>query len=404
MENPFFGRRLGRVAAVIAVSALVAGALAGAGAAAKPPKKTSAPTITREDWGTVDGQPVYLWTLTNDRGMVVKITNYGGIIQSVIVPDKRGRPANVTLGFATLEEYVESGNPAYFGNITGRYANRIALGQFTLDGVDYQLATNNPPNHLHGGNVGFDKRVWAGSEVTGPDSVGLVLHYVSPAGEENYPGTLDTTVTYTLTNENEIRMDYHATTDAPTIVNLTNHAYWNLEGEGTGSAEDHVLRLNADTYLPVDETLIPTGEFAPVAGTPFDFTSSEAIGARIRDSHEQILIGRGYDHNWVLNRPSPEDTSMIQAARVIEPDSGRVLRIFTTEPGIQFYSGNFLDGTLVGTSGHVYRQTDGFALETQHYPDSPNHQGDPNWPTVVLRPGEEYDTTTIYQFEVRRTR
>jgi aldose 1-epimerase len=351
-----------------------------------------APTITKVPWGTVGGQPVDLYTLTNTKGMTVKITNYGGIIQSIDVPDRRGRRANVALGFDNLDDYVTSS--PYFGCITGRYANRIANGRFTLDGVTYQLAQNNGVNHLHGGNVGFDKRVWAARTAKRRDSVALVLTYTSPAGEENYPGTLTTKVTYTLTDRNEIRMDYHATTDAATIVNLTNHTYFNLAGEGSGTIEDHVLELEARRYTPVDATLIPTGEIAPVARTPFDFTRPTAIGQRIRDAHPQIVIGQGYDHNFVLDR-RPEDESLKLAARVSEPRGGRVLEILTTEPGIQFYSGNFLDGTLVGTSGRVYRQTDGFALETQHYPDSPNQ---PNFPSTVLRPGEEYETTTIYRF------
>jgi aldose 1-epimerase len=397
----FLTRRAVWPAAVVSLVFLLTGAVAGSTAA--PPATTATashghddPVITKEPWGAVDGQPVDLYTLTNSHDMTVTITNYGGIIQSIWVPDRRGREKNVALGFDNLDDYVTSS--PYFGCITGRYANRIAEGRFSLDGEEYQLATNDGPNHLHGGNVGFDKRVWDATPIEGDDSVGLELTYTSPDGEENYPGTLETTVTYTLTNDNEIEVDYHATTDAPTIVNLTNHTYFNLAGEGSGTIEDQRLYLNADHYTPVDETLIPTGEIAPVEDTPFDFTRSTAIGERIRDGHEQIVIGRGYDHNFVLNREDPEDDSMILAAKVTDPRSGRVLEISTTEPGIQFYSGNFLDGTLVGTGGNVYRQGDAFALETQHFPDSPNQ---PNFPSTVLRPGEVYETSTVYAFSTK---
>jgi aldose 1-epimerase len=393
----FLSRRRGvSLAAILGLAIAAAATTVSLATASSAWKRGCSPTISREPFGSVDGQAVDRYTLKNCHRMEVKILTYGGILQTISVPDRSRQVANVTLGFDNLADYVAKS--PYFGCITGRYANRIARGRFTLDGTTYQLAINNPPNHLHGGIKGFDKRVWAATPFHNSRTVGLVLRYTSPDGEENYPGTLTTRVTYTLTEKNEIVMDYHATTNAPTIVNLTNHAYWNLAGEGTSDIYDHELKLNADHYTPVDPTLIPTGAIDPVAGTPLDFTRTTPIGDRIREGFSQLVIGRGYDHNWVLNRPNPNDKSLILAARVREPTSGRVLSIYTTEPGIQFYSGNFLDGTLVGTSGRMYRQGDGFALETQHYPDSPNH---PNFPSTVLRPGQVYETRTIYQFSAK---
>ncbi|MGH2616049.1 MAG: aldose epimerase family protein [Thermomicrobiales bacterium] len=362
---------------------------------ATPMAEAGAAGIASEPFGEVEGEEVTLYTLTNANGMEVKITNYGGIITSVVVPDLDGNMENVTLGFDNLDDYV-AGHP-YFGNITGRYANRIARGTFDIEGEDFYLAVNNAPNTLHGGDVGFDKVVWAAEEVTGEGEVGVKLSRVSPDMEEGYPGNLTVEVTYTLTDADEIRIDYHATTDEPTHVNLTNHAYWNLAGDGSGTADGHELTLMASNYTPVDASLIPTGEIAPVAGTPMDFTTPHPIGERIRDSFEQLILGRGYDHNFVLDRPSPDDTALIVAAIVVEPESGRTLTISTTEPGIQFYSGNFLDATEIGAAGKMYRQGDAFALETQHFPDSPNQE---EFPSTLLEPGEEFNSTTVYAFSV----
>jgi aldose 1-epimerase len=350
--------------------------------------------VQKETYGQIDGKTVDLYTLTNANGVEMQVSTYGGIVTSLKLPDKNGNFADVVLGFNNLEGYVKQS--PYFGAIIGRYGNRIANGKFTLDGQEYTLAQNNGPNSLHGGLKGFDKVVWEAQPFTGRDSVGLILHYLSKDGEEGFPGNLDVTVKYTLTNANAFRIDYAAETDKPTILNLTNHTYWNFAGEGSGDILRHVLMLNADSYTPVDATLIPTGEIAPVEGTPMDFRTPTAIGARINADFQQLKFAGGYDHNWVLNKPAEGKLSL--AATVYEPTSGRFMQIYTTEPGIQFYSGNFLDGSIIGKSGKPYNHRDGFCLETQHYPDSPNH---PNFPSVVLRPGEKYATTTIHKFSVR---
>lgn len=376
---------------LIVGSALVTSLCFWSGCATGPSARAS---ITRAPFGvTRDGQPVEVFTLRNANGVEARIINYGGIVLSLKVPDRNGQFGDVVLGFDTLAEY-EQKSP-YFGCLIGRYGNRIAGGRFTLNGVTYQLATNDGPNHLHGGIKGFDKRVWKveRAEVT-PQGPQLVLSYLSPDGEEGYPGNLHVTATYTLTKDNGLRLDYRATTDKDTIVNLTQHSYFNLAGHG--DILGHVVYLNADRFTPVDATLIPTGELRPVEGTPFDFRKPTAIGARIQQDDEQLRYGRGYDHNWVINKKPGE---LALHARVVEPTTGRVLEVLSTEPGLQFYSGNFLDGTLKGKYGQVYAHRSGFCMEPQHFPDSPNK---PNFPSVVLKPGQEYRNTIIYRFSVQK--
>ncbi len=351
-------------------------------------------SIEKQPFGkTPDGTAVDLYTLTNDNGMVVKIMNYGGTVTSLIVPDRNGKMGDVVLGYDNLDGYLKN-NP-YFGSIIGRYANRIAKGRFVLNGVEYKLAQNNGENHLHGGIKGFDKVVWNAKEVKTGNGVGVELSYLSKDGEEGYPGNLSVTVTYILTNNNELKINYLATTDKDTVVNLTHHSYFNLAGAGEGDILGHELMINADKFTPVDKTLIPTGELRSVKGTPMDFTQPTAIGARINQEDEQLIFGKGYDHNWVLNIV---EGALTRVARVYEPKTGRVMEVFTTEPGMQFYSGNFLDGTITGKGGKVYYQRYGFCLETQHFPDSPNK---PQFPSTVLKPGQTYRTTTVYQFSTK---
>ncbi|MGC4191999.1 MAG: aldose epimerase family protein [Thermomicrobiales bacterium] len=379
------------------VSAIVRGQTPSPQASPAASPAATIPGIAQSAFGTPKGADSSVeweqYTLSNDNGMAVTILTYGAVIQSLTVPDKSGETANVVLGFDNADDYAMKS--PYFGALVGRYANRIALGHFTLDGKTYTLPINNDPNSLHGGDKGFDKQIYAARPFTADDGPALELSRTSPDGEEGYPGALTYSVTYTLTADNTLRIDYRATTDKTTVVNLSNHSYFNLAGEGSGAITDHVLQLNASHYTPVDKTLIPTGDIDPVAGTPFDFTTAKAIGQDLRDgSDTQILIGHGYDHNFVIDRPDG-DASLQLVARVQEPTSGRVLEVHSTEPGVQFYSGNFLDGTFAGTSGKVYRQTDAFALETQHFPDSPNQ---PNFPSTVLKPGEEFASTTEWRF------
>ncbi|MFC1764257.1 aldose epimerase family protein [Planctomycetota bacterium] len=351
--------------------------------------------IIQSSFGTTPvGEQVDLYTLTNANGLELGIITWGGTCKSLKVPDRKGNLGDILLGHDSLDGYLTHDTNPYFCALIGRYGNRIGKGKFSIDGTEYSVAINNTPNHLHGGKVGFDQKIWSAKPITTEDAVALELKYTSPDGEENYPGNLAVTVIYTLNNDNEMIINYKATTDKPTLCNLTNHNYYNF----TGAKRDHLehqMMINASQFTPVDKGLIPTAEMADVDGTPFDFTTPKAIGKDIAVNDQQINYGLGYDHNFILNKTQNE---MSKAAEVYEPTTGRVMEVWTTEPGIQFYTGNFLDGTITGKGGKVYQKHDGFCLETQHYPDSPNK---PQWPTTILRPGETYQTTTVHKFSTR---
>jgi aldose 1-epimerase len=349
-------------------------------------------SITKSNFGqTPDGKAVELYTLQNSKGMEAKITTYGGIVTSLKVPDKNGKLGDVVLGYDNLGGYLKS--TPYFGALIGRYGNRIANGKFTLDGQTYTLPTNNGANTLHGGLKGFDKVVWTARPLPTANGPSLILTYVSPGGEEGFPGTLSVTAVYSVTEHNELRVDFSATTSQKTVVNLTHHSYFNLRG--SGDILDHVVDINADRFTPVDSGLIPTGELRPVKGTPFDFTTPHRVGDRINAADEQIKLGNGYDHNWVLNKQGKE---MSFAAMAYDATSGRIMEVWTTSPGVQFYTGNFLDGTVTGKNGWTYKMRDALCFEPQCFPDSPNH---PAFPSTVLSPGETYHNSMIYKFLIK---
>ena len=352
-------------------------------------------TMQKQAFGkTDDGQQMDLYTLTNKNGMQVAITNFGGTIVSIKVPDKSGNIADVVLGYDDVSGY--QGGKSYFGATIGRYGNRIGKAKFTLDGKTFTLPQNDGVNTLHGGTKGFSQRVWTAKDVSGPAGEALQLTYLSKNGEEGFPGNLDAKVVFTLAANNELKIDYSASTDKDTVVNLTNHSYFNLSGKGEGDILGTELTLHASKFTPVDATLIPTGELRSVKGTPFDFTKSTAIGARINQADEQLKLAGGYDHNWVLD--AGKTVALHLAAQAYDPTSGRELEVLTTEPGIQFYTGNFLDGTIHGKGGKVYNKHDAFCLETQHFPDSPNH---PKFPSTELKPGQRYHTMTVFKFLTR---
>lgn len=340
------------------------------------------------------GEKVDIYTIKNSYGIELKATNYGGIITSLKVPDKFGNITDVVLGYDSLQHYLE--DSPYFGAIIGRYGNRIGKGKFVLNDTEYTLATNNGNNHLHGGVKGFDKVLWEVEPFENSEGAGLVFTYLSKDGEEGYPGNLSCKVTYTLGNDNSLKFDYEATTDQPTVCNLTQHSYFNLAGHASSTINNHQLQINASKFTPVDEGLIPTGELRPVHGTPFDFRKSTEIGARVNDNNQQLKYGLGYDHNWVLDRKTTDELEL--AATLYDPASGRFMEVWTREPGLQFYGGNFLDGSNIGKGGIAYQHRTGLCLETQHFPDSPNK---PSFPSVTLIPGSVYKTTTVYKFMVK---
>jgi len=410
--------RIGAVA-VLAAAGIAAGTMAAGSASASSAHGScaGAPSVTRQFFGQAfdlyagKQLPVYRYTLRNCRGMQVRILSYGGTIQSITVPSRSGQPTDVVLGFKTLKDYVTEDSPPvtvnggpYFGETIGRYGNRIAKGTFKLDGHTYTLPINNGVNSLHGGLVGFGNHVWASAPVTGHGVAGVEMKLISPNGDDGanvgctctgYPGTLTVHVTFTLNNANQLRIHYQATVAGEaTVLNLTNHSYFNLGGEASGPVYSQRVMINANHYTPTDSTQIPTGVIAPVKGTPFDFTTPHAIGARITDDNEQLLIAQGYDHNWVLNKTGPTLGGLRLAARAWDANTGIDLSVWTDQPGVQFYSGNFLNGTLVGISGHIYRQSWGYTFETQHFPNSPNQ---PNFPSTVLRPGQVFSSSTIFQ-------
>ncbi len=373
---------------------LTAAALGSVFAIAALPFMQSSTAVQQQPFGkTLGGEQVYLYTLKSPSGMTVRVTNYGGTITQIIVPDRKKNFGDVVLGFDSLVGYTSLKNTAYFGALIGRYGNRIANGRFTLDGKTYQIPKNdNGVNSLHGGDVGFNKRVWQAKPLGTAAIPSLELHYTSPNGEEGFPGTLQVSVNYWIGGNNDLHIDYHATTDKDTVLNLTNHSYFNLEGPGSPTALNHKLTLMANEFTPINANLIPTGAIVTVVGTPFDFLRSTAIGARINEKNQQLEYGKGYDHNFVINRNG--NNGLVLAAKVEEPKTGRVMEVLTTQPGVQFYSGNFLDGKNVGIGG-AYRYRSALCLETQHFPDSPNR---PDFPSTVLKAGQEFHSTTVYRF------